>query len=302
MAAHAVTVSPNLHLILQAIGRALNLGRPLRVLRCGVIVANEAEDDDQERNQSDEADRTQRSAAGPWQGPARGEGAADRSRPSGALLQAGVRSLRDDLEESLPDLRVSYPGTRIWDDENGLWVVAPSFPLGCDGPQAVLVAGLPYDPVPKRRCWGYWWQGRRPRWIGPRHTNFPDGSICAYADDGEAWQPPDGLTALFDVYSVWLACQLHLRVFGRWPGRQHSVNSYYRLHEFRRGELCSCDSGRSYFDCHRPLDLLENQERAKQEFEAFAGCALADRRDSRSVRRFVESGFLESPLLLSALS
>lgn len=301
MASMAQTVSPKLRSILEGIGSALDQGRPIRVLRGGVVVADEPHLD-HERMQSNEADRTQGSAARSRQGSPGWEGTARRSRSSGSLLQAGSGSLRDSFEEGLPHLQVSYPGTRIWDDEVGLWVVVPSFPVGIDGPQAALVAALPFFEVPKRRCWGYWRRDRNLKWIGPRHTNFPDASICAFADGATAWQPTDGLTRLFDLYSVWLLCHLHLEALHRWPGPQHSINSYYRLHEFLEGELCSCDSGRTYFECHRPQDLLEDQQLAKVAFQKCAGGDLVDRRVPQAVRQFAKSHFKNAPSLLSALS
>jgi len=300
MAPSARTVSPQLLPALQRVGSALDRGRSIRVLKGGKVVAEEPYVVDDERKPHNETHGTQGSAAGSRQRPAGWEGTARRPWPAGTLLQTGSGDYRIAFEESLPDLRLNYPGTRVWDDEIGLWTVVPSFPLGFDGPQAFLVAGLPYQATPKRRCWGYW-KARRPRWIGPRHTNFPEASICAFSEDVGAWRPDQGLSELFDVYSVWLVCQLHLQAFKRWPGPQHSINSYYRLHEFREGELCSCDSGRTYFECHRPQDLLEDPTRAEQEFRAFAGIGLADRRVPKGVTRFVESNFAEAPSLMDVL-
>lgn len=300
MAPSTPTVSPQVLPALQRVGASLDQGRSIRVLRGGLVVAEELHVNGDERKRDNETHGTQGSAAGSRQRPAGWEGAARRPRPAGSLLQAGSGDFRNDFEESLPELRLNYPGTRIWDDEIGLWAAVPSFPLGPDGPQAYLIAGLPFEATPKRQCWGYWKRGRRLSWIGPRHTNFPDASICAFDDLG-AWRPTEGLSALFDIYSVWLACQLHLRVYERWPGPQHSINSYYRLKEFREGELCSCDSGQAYFECHRPQDLLEDQSLAEQEFRAFAGGGLEDRKVPLGVTRFAESGFVQAPNLLTVL-
>jgi hypothetical protein len=300
MAPSARTVSPQVLPALQRVGSALDQGRSIRVLGGGMVVAEEPYIDDDERKRDDETRGTQGSAAGSRQRSAGWEGATRRPRPAGPLLQTGSGDFRNDFEESLPALRLNYPGTRIWDDEIGLWAVVPSFPLGPNGPQAYLLAGLPFEATPKRRCWGYWKRGSRLSWVGPRHTNFPEASICAF-DDVNAWRPSEGLTKLFDVYSVWLLCQLHLQAFGRWPGPQHSINSYYRLHEFREGELCSCDSGRAYFECHRLQDLLENQSLAEQEFRAIAGGGLGDRMVPLGITRFAESGLVEAPNLLTVL-
>jgi hypothetical protein len=66
--------------------------------------------------------------------------------------------------------------------------------------------------------------------------------------------------------------------------------------------MCSCDSGRSYFECHRPHDLLEDQDLAKRQFLEFAGGELTARRVPKAVQRFAKSRFQDVPALMHVLS
>jgi hypothetical protein len=100
-------------------------------------------------------------------------------------------------------------------------------------------------------------------WIGPRHTNFQDGSICAFSPDDGVWSEGDDLRTLLDLYSVWALRQLYLEVFGRWPGKQYGlvgadyrVQAFYRQRECRDDELCGCGSETlRYFECCKESDL-----------------------------------------------
>lgn len=94
-------------------------------------------------------------------------------------------------------------------------------------------------------------------WFGPRHTNYPDGSICAFEKDAETWAFGDSLVALLDLLSVWAIRQLYLESFGRWPGPQASSYPYERLIEFQDTEHCGCAKlkGR-YSQCCKPRDLF----------------------------------------------
>jgi hypothetical protein len=111
------------------------------------------------------------------------------------------------------------------------------------------------------RAWGFWCEGGAGvRWIGPRHTNYPDGSICAFDGEDRTWAFGDSLVTLADLYSVWAVRHLYLDHFGRWPGPQSSSHPYERLTEHRDDEHCSCGrSGRRYGECCQPADLQLNR-------------------------------------------
>jgi hypothetical protein len=120
---------------------------------------------------------------------------------------------------------------------------------------AEFITCLQFAPFPAYRCWGFWSDAG---WIGPRHTNFPDGSICGFDIKDGTWGPGDALVELLDIYSLWALRHLHLRVLGRWPGGQSVQHAYERLSEFRDDELCGCDqaNGKTYAECCKASDLL----------------------------------------------
>lgn len=290
-------LSSDARTVLQRFGLALDAGQPIVVHRHGIVsLGDEVSQPQCEKELNDELQGTRGPTAGARQGPARRQGTA------GASPQVGQSSLQESYEGSLPALRLAYPGTRVWDDEHGLWIVVSSSPLGLDGPQVVLILGLPYSAAVKPRAWAFWGAGDSARWVGPRHTNFPDGSICAFGEDDGSWAAGDDLSKLVDLYMVWVVCQLHLREFRRWPGQQHAFNSYYRLIEFQEGERCSCESGRLYTDCHRPHDLIMDQAAAKRAFEAWAKCAINQRQPPKVVVKFAKTKFRTAPTLLDAFN
>jgi hypothetical protein len=113
---------------------------------------------------------------------------------------------------------------------------------------------LQFAPFPAIRSWGFWTDRG---WIGPRHTNFPDGSICAFDLRDGTWQLGDPLVQLLDIYSVWALRHLHLSEFNRWPGPQSVPFLYERLWEFKDDELCGCGAteDKTYAECCKPGDL-----------------------------------------------
>jgi hypothetical protein len=156
----------------------------------------------------------------------------------------------------------AYPSLRTFDDQDGLWLLAQSTVLRGLGREATFLVANPYNTSFYPRSWAFWTAGGEHRWIGPRHTNFGDGSICAFSPDDGVWAPGDDLTLLLDLYSVWALRQLHLEVHGRWPGKQYSLGSdpqvqaYYRRIECRDDELCGCGSETlRYAQCCKARDV-----------------------------------------------
>jgi hypothetical protein len=113
------------------------------------------------------------------------------------------------------------------------------------------------------RSWGFWFQGC---WIGPRHTNFPDGSICCFNFGDGTWFVGESLVALLDMNTVWAIRHLHLRFFGRWPGRQVAHYPYERTLELHDDELCGCGSSNRYAECCKPADSKCDQVREAVSF------------------------------------
>jgi hypothetical protein len=110
----------------------------------------------------------------------------------------------------------------------------------------------PFEPLRRVSSWAWWTTGI---WVGPRHTNYPDGSICSFEESDGTWNTRDSLVPLLDLHSVWLVRHLHLRHFGRWPGRQVLHTAYERVAENGACEFCGCDSGELYAACCQQRDL-----------------------------------------------
>jgi hypothetical protein len=164
-------------------------------------------------------------------------------------------------------LAEAYPTLQTFSDNDGMWLLARSSIISGLGREATFLVALPNRSGPGPRAWGFWTAvAESPKWIGPRHTNFQDGSICAFAPDEGAWSEGDDLRTLFDLYSVWALRHLHLEVLGRWPGKQYGllgadqrVQAYYRQRECNDDELCGCGSEtRRYSDCCKASDLQWN--------------------------------------------
>jgi len=78
-----------------------------------------------------------------------------------------------------------------------------SSPLSTLTREATFLVALPYRSGPGPRAWGFWTAGTATSWIGPRHINFGDGSICAFSPDEGAWSEGGDLRTLIDLYNVW---------------------------------------------------------------------------------------------------
>ncbi len=94
----------------------------------------------------------------------------------------------------------------------------------------------------------------------PQTHELWDGSICAFEPGDGTWSLGDSLVELLDYYTIWALRQLHLRIYGRWPGRQRAHLYYERVLELRGDERCACGSIRAYSECceeeDRQRDLL----------------------------------------------
>ena len=189
------------------------------------------------------------------------------TRPPGAPASIERSSIRARYEDELDFVQAAYPGTRIWHDEDGMWLLSESSVVeGLDRAATFLVAFCWSKAAV--RGWGFWRDSAMAvRWIGPRHTNFPDGSICAFDPAAETWVLGSSTVALLDLYTVWALRHLHLEWFGRWPGPQAAFHSYERRVEFHPNESCGCGSDRIYRDCCAPRDAAR---RVVPDFVSFA--------------------------------
>lgn len=201
------------------------------------------------------------SAAGSRQRTARRKGAAGGPRPSSPAAPLVRRSSAAAYDEDLGQLTKAYPTSRVWFEKDGIWLVARSALVEGMGREAVFVVAIPFDLALRAQGWGFWSRGSLAfaQWIGPRHTNFPYGSICAFDPEDNVWSTGDSPTLLLDLYTVWAVRHLFLEHFGRWPGSQTARWPYERRLECRADELCGCGStNATYAECCLPRDLQRN--------------------------------------------
>ena len=162
-----------------------------------------------------------------------------------------------------------------------------------------LVTAYPLDNRYNVMTWAWWGPGLF--WIGPRHTNYPDGSVCSYEIRDGTWNRQMALTTLLDLHVVWVVRHIFMRWFGYWPGHQVFHTSYERLNEHRPGELCGgCDSGLRYEECCQKLD----EENDGVESVALSVIKLSsgiERKPPKPIRDFVY-GQLKAPPLINDLS
>lgn len=184
------------------------------------------------------------------------ERAAGRQGPTGGQGSAGTRAplvgqrVLEAYEQELADVRSAYPGARLWRQGSGIWLRTEAQLIpGLDRRAIFLTVISPSNNLV--RSWGFWRHGRIiSTWIGPRHTNFPDGSVCAYEPRDRTWVLGEPLIDLLDIYSVWAMRHLYLESIGRWPGPQAVGHPYERIVELRADELCGCGNSRTtYGEC-----------------------------------------------------
>lgn len=180
----------------------------------------------------------------------------------------------------------------------GIWVVAPSNPLGADGPTFHLAVFLPdnADVKPQSFGWAFHKLGDFPKFVGPRHTNFPNHDICAQGVDDGAWKPTDGVRPLLNLYSTWLLRHCYLAETGRWPGRQWGSTALYRRTEFHSDEWCGCGAVLRYRDCHMAADLQLSEDEAKAQHLQITGSPYIARNPPKAVKAFARSNWRTVPL------
>jgi len=142
------------------------------------------------------------------------------SRSPGAAASLERPVARAFYENDLINAQAAYPGMRVWDQGEGMWLMTESGVLPHLTKAATFLTAINFSNQ-LVKSWGFWREyAIGVRWIGPRHTNFNDGSICAFEPTDGTWTFGSSLVQLIDLYSVWALRHLHFELFGRWPGRQ----------------------------------------------------------------------------------
>lgn len=286
------SLSPDVRAALQQVGAGLDEHRPLRVRIGGVVVLGELA---AAKEQVDEGQGKRGSAAGSRQGAARRQGPSGGSRSTGAPSRVGDQ-LRAAYEKQKAALSEAYPSLQVFPDHDGMWLLAQSAILDGLAREATFLVALPFRPGVGPRAWAFWHRADSVRWIGPRHTNFGDGSICAFSPGDSVWRDGGNLTTLLDLYSVWTLRQLHLEIFGRWPGKQYAFNdcpdpvvqAHYRERECKDDELCGCGSEtRRYAECCKPSDLTWDITKRIAHFQRYAPGGFTTRRPPAEVAEFI---------------
>ena len=184
-----------------------------------------------------------------WEGAA-APGSASASEPAS---QVGRKSLIDEYKAHLSEVRLYFDLTVVETGE-GIWLIAPMWPIGKSGPRFNVALYLPDNRIVLPTAFGFRSSGELSRSISKRHTNSPEESICAWSDGDIQWAAGDSPFLLFCLYAEWLLCQLFYQTEGYWPGRQSGMGAVYRWNEFKPNEWCDCGSEKRYGECHQSSD------------------------------------------------
>ena len=206
------------------------------------------------RGKTDERQRSRRSKTGSR------DGTTGRQGPTGETPSVICTELQSQYETELDAVYEAYPKTRVWQQSDGLLLLTESALIKDLDRTAHFLVAIPYSKQSMAKGWGFWGVSAvGAEWIGPRHTNFPDGSICAFEPSDGTWKIGYPLVQLLDLYSLWALRHLHMKALGRWPGYQAVRSRYERILELRPDEYCGCEhSDRLYGECCQKGDLAEN--------------------------------------------
>lgn len=168
-----------------------------------------------------------------------------------------LTDIRKKYEAELSAVREAYPNTQVWSQQEALWLITESALLPGLNRMVKFVTAIPFNTEWRVQSWGFW-DGQT--WIGPRHTNFPNGSVCAFEPADGTWITGNSIVMLLDIYSLWALRHLHLQLFNRWPGRQAVHFAYERILELKGDEYCGCEhSEKLYSECCQQKDLARNR-------------------------------------------
>lgn len=266
---------------LRAVGKAIDGDQQPTVFDGGLVGIGDATESEV---MQDVAERKEAgSQSGPWSG----------RRARARWAQAPDHAFRSDALETAhgAEFRIlaQHYEALAFEDKNGLWAAVSSKPLGQRGPEVHFLIAVPTEVRLAPRAWAFEKIGPTAKLMSPKHTNFPDASVCAFPHGYWPWPNPNGLRGLVDIYALWAVRKLHRDCFGWWPGPQLGACAHYRLREFDPREDCGCGSSKKYGVCHMAADLLANPEAASAEFMRLFACDYDDRRPPESVMEAARS-------------
>lgn len=240
---------------LQLIGRQLDSDIYPTVYNGGIVMpCDTGVTETRGKEKQHERQRSRRSKTRPW------DGTAGRQGPPSETPSLIVTDLQTQYESELNAVYEAYPKTQVWNQPEGMLLLTESALLDGLNRTALFLVAIPYAKYSVVKGWGFWGVSIiGVEWIGPRHTNFPDGSICAFEPKDGTWKTGDPLVQLLDLYSLWALRQLYMKIFGRWPGYQSINFPYERILELRSDEYCGCNhSDRLYGECCQKNDMKRN--------------------------------------------
>lgn len=254
---------------MRKIGLQLDKGADLYVFSDGVIAPKHSAVGDETlgAENCNEQSRTDRSSTRSWKRPTRWQGPARRSWSPGEAESSGCGQLRENYLGQLGAVLAAYPQTAIWTCKEGMWLAVESAVLaGLDRCATFLIA-IPFRNLNPVRSWAFWTTAVSHSWIGPRHTNAIDGSICAYNPADGTWKNGGNLVELIDQYTKWAFCHLHLELLRWWPGEQTAQYVLERLLELNDNEWCGCGpNAKRYAECCKQSDLAVDKVQAATDF------------------------------------
>ena len=270
---------------LHEIGRQLDANIFPKVKNGGIVMPIDTaiplmimgeENSNERRKRQNRPETRQRKRATRRQGETRGCGKTSAAAPDISPC------LQKKYMGELSKIKEAYPGIQIWEQKDGMWLLCQSTLLHDALHSAEFICAIPFDPLNRVRGWGFW-SGNT--WIGARHTNVPDGSICAFEPSDGTWVPGDSIVHLLDLYTLWAVRHLHLRTFNRWPGAQVAHYPFERIMELKEDELCGCGSlNKRYGDCCKLKDIKRDRI---SDATKFIVNGWADRKPPEDVMRFM---------------
>lgn len=202
-----------------------------------------------------------RSPARQGQGSPRDTAAGSPARAAASILrQLGVREW---VVQDVVGAGAAYPQLMVRPAPATLWLELRFFPISEYRRGAFLLMGYPLDVLLPVQAWAWWTDGL---WIGPRHTNYGNGSVCAYEPIDGTWSRGRQLVSLLDFIATWVVRHIHLLELGRWPGGQALHTAHERLTEIRPDERCGCHLPLLYDVCHRAADTARSEDDVHREF------------------------------------
>ena len=252
---------------LEKIGKSLDKGLTPTVHNGGIVMPGRAAETFRfpGRESTNVRQETRGSSTGSRKGTTGGQGSPGGSGPSSEAAPTVISDLESAYCEQLEEIDGAYPGRRVWRQLGGLWLLITAGLVHGSPVTARFLVAVPFDgEIPK--AWAFWGDGS---WIGPRHTNFADGSICCMHTPDNTWTAGESLVDLFDLYTLWAVRHLHVRLFGRWPGQQVAILRHERLTEIADDEHCGCGSAIPYAACCKKDDLKHDKLSVAIEFALY---------------------------------